>query len=178
VALLTTGVFLHLKREELQRFWQRWLVVSVPMSKADALIVLGGESLDRPQMAARLYLEGVARRIYVTGEGDAGRSRQRLMEGGVAPEDVVLEKKAVTTYENATLLRPILESRGIRSAVLVTSPFHTRRALATFRHEIPGISFGVVGAGSQRWSLDRQNRMALLEFGKILEYRILHGIPF
>jgi len=43
------------------------------MEKADALIVLGGEPLARPQEAARLYRQGVARKVFVTGIGDAAR---------------------------------------------------------------------------------------------------------
>ena len=157
--------------------WKPLLEVSEPLQRADALIVLGGESRDRPRTAARLYVQGIAPRIFVTGEGDAMRIRQRLMEEGVSPEAIIVEKRALTTYTNATLLKPVLLGAGVRTAVIVTSPFHARRALATFRHVIPSISFGVSSAPSTRWSRTKSDWMALLEILKILEYRIFYGIP-
>jgi uncharacterized SAM-binding protein YcdF (DUF218 family) len=38
-----------------------------------------------------------------------------------------------------------LEKPGVKRSVIITSSFHIRRALATFRKRIPGIGFGVAG---------------------------------
>ena len=157
--------------------WKRFAAVFVPLQKADAIIVLGGDSMARPKEAASLYRAGVAPRVYVTGEGDSARSRNRLIELGVPAGSIQLEGKALTTYTNATMLKPMLAADGVRRAVLVTSPFHTRRALSTFRHVMPRISFGVVGAENLRWSRGKQDWLALLEIVKILEYRMLYGVP-
>ena len=161
-------------------FWERWLVVSVPMEKADTLIVLGGESRARPLEAARLFKKGVAPRIFITGDGDAVANRRILTGEGVPAARITVEPKATTTYENALLLKPLLEDDRIRSALIVTSPFHTRRALATFRKVIPSVSFGVTGASIASWKSptgDREaNRFAALEFVKTLEYWVMYGI--
>jgi uncharacterized SAM-binding protein YcdF (DUF218 family) len=182
LALLAGGYF-FLQGEEFLSLWHRSLVVSVPMEKADALIVLGGEPLARPQEAARLYRQGVARKVFVTGIGDAARNRQVLMASGVPGSVITMEPKATSTFTNATLLKPMLEAAGVHTALIITSPFHTRRALATFRKVIPGISFGVTEASIDWWKREEGrgdvNRFAIVEFIKTLEYWLLHGIsPF
>lgn len=177
------GLYFFMRSEGFQHLWHRYLVVSVPMERADAIIVLGGEPLARPLEAARLYKAGVARRIFVSGVGDAARNRQILMEAGVPAAAITMEPCAVSTYTNATLLKPLLEAAKIRSALIVTSPFHTRRALATFRKVIPGISFGVTEASIDWWKRSEGrgdvNHFAVVEFFKTLEYLILYGVsPF
>lgn len=179
---LLLGLY-FLRGEGFQRLWHRCLVVSVPMEKADAIIVLGGEPLARPQEAARLYKAGVANRVFVSGVGDAARNRQILIGSGVPVSAITMETHASTTYTNAMLLKPMLEAAGVRSALIVTSPFHTRRALATFRKLIPEISFGVTEASIGWWKSaygrGDVNRFAFVEFLKTLEYWVIHGIsPF
>lgn len=150
------------------------------MEKADALIVLGGEPLARPTEAARLYKEGVAPKVFVTGLGDAARNRQILTSAGVPAARIVTESKSTTTYENALLLKPLLEAAKVRSALIVTSPFHTRRALATFRKVMPDISFGVTDASIGWWGRPEGrgdvNRFAAIEFLKTAEYWLLYGV--
>jgi uncharacterized SAM-binding protein YcdF (DUF218 family) len=179
VLLLVVGAG-YVESSSFSSLWRRFLVVNHPLEKADAIIVLGGEAAARPQEAARLFHQGVAPRVFVTGIGDAGRNRSALLAGGVPKEAITLETKARTTHANAMNLRPLLESAHLRSAVIVTSPFHTRRALATFRSVIPAMSFGIVPASLPWWDEPRGrgelNRYAFVEFLKILEYRLLYGI--
>lgn len=160
--------------------WRSYLIVSVPMEKADALIVLGGEPLARPLEAARLYKAGVASKVFITGVGDAQRNRQILIEAGVPASNITTESKSTTTYSNATLLKPMLEAAKVRSALIITSPFHTRRALATFRKIMPAISFGVTEASIDWWKRPEGrgdiNRFASIEFLKILEYWLFYGV--
>ena len=181
LALTVLGCVIFIIRGEwLYWSWNKLLVVSVPMEKVDALIVLGGEPVARPLEAARLYKAGMAPRIYVTGIGDAGANDRILIKEGVPASAITIESKAITTYSNATLLKPLLEAAHVRSAVIVTSPFHTRRALATFRKVIPEVRFGVVDASIGWWKTPQGrgdiNRFAIIEFLKIAEYWILYGV--
>ena len=180
---LLAGAFFLSRGDRFERLWHRLLIVSVPMSRADAIIVLGGEPLARPTEAARLYQQGVAPRVFVTGTGDAGECKRVLMGAGVPAKAITLETKSTTTYANATLLKPLLEGAKVNSALIVTSPFHTRRALATFRKVMPGIHFGVTGASIGWWSRPEGrgdlNRFVWLEFLKTAEYWVLYGVqPF
>jgi len=172
--------FFLFRGELFSRVWHHCLVVSVPLKKADALIVLGGEPLARPQEAARLFKEGVAQRIFVTGVGDAVKIRRVLVGAGVPASAITMEMKATTTYTNATLLKPLLESAKVHSALIVTSPFHTRRALATFRKVMPDITFGVTDASIGWWSRPEGkgdvNRFAAIEFLKTVEYWMFYGV--
>jgi uncharacterized SAM-binding protein YcdF (DUF218 family) len=173
IILLDSGGFTTL--------WKRWLVVSIPMASADALIVLGGEPSARPAEAASLYRKGVAPLVFVTGTGDAARNRQLLISSGVPESSVIIEGKAATTHANALFLKPLLERYHVRSALLVTSPFHTRRALGTFRKIIPGVIFGVVDASIPWWNTPKGrpdlNRYAFIELLKTVEYWLLYGVP-
>jgi uncharacterized SAM-binding protein YcdF (DUF218 family) len=180
-AVLGVGVF-HV-RELFRKAWPSLLVVHAPLAKADAIIVLGGESFGRPLEAARLYREGVAPRIFITGVGDAGRNRQVLISQGVPPSAITMESKSNTTYTNATLLRPMLEDAKVQSALIVTSPFHTRRALATFRHVMGGISFGVTSPSMDSWQHPQTrynpDRIVAVEFLKTIKYWVIDGVsPF
>jgi uncharacterized SAM-binding protein YcdF (DUF218 family) len=176
----SVGAFFVLRGNSFRSFWERWLVVSVPMEHADALIVLGGEPLARPQEAARLYHQGMAPLVFVTGLGDATTNRRILTGGGVPSTSIVTEAKASTTYENALFLKPLLKAAHVRSAMIVTSPFHTRRALATFRKVIPDVRFGVTDASIGWWSRPEGqgdvNRFAAIEFLKTVEYWMLYGV--
>jgi len=177
---LFIGAMIWIQGPSFSRFWKRMLIVSLPMEKADALIVLGGEPLARPSEAARLFHEGVSKKIFVTGVGDAARNRQVLLGAGVPGNAIVVESHANTTFANASLLKPLLEKAHVHTALIVTSPFHTRRALATFRKVLPSISFGVTEASINWWKTPQgareENRFALLEFIKIAEYRLLYGV--
>jgi len=181
VALVLVACAFFVPRGDVfRRFWEKWLVVSIPMAHADALIVLGGEPLARPQEAARLYKAKVAPLVFVTGSGDAASIRKVLMGKGVPASAITVEAKARTTHANAMLLKPMLETAKVQSALIVTSPFHTRRALATFRKVMPGIIFGITEASIGWWSRPEGrgdvNRFAAIEFLKTAEYWLLYGV--
>lgn len=180
VLVSSIGLFFIFSGDIFTWVWKKCLVVSLPMEKADALIVLGGEPLGRPLEAARLFKQGVAPKVFVTGVGDSTKNRRILVGAGVPESVLFLEKKAYSTFTNATLLKPMLESAHVHTALIVTSPFHTRRALATFRKVIPNVQFGVTDASLGWWSLPAgkgdMNRFAAIEFLKTFEYWLLYGV--
>ncbi len=177
---LVACAFFIIRGAGFTHFWKEYLVVSVPMKRADALIVLGGEPLARPQEAARLYKLGVASKVFVTGIGDASTIRKVLLGAGVPATAITVESNARTTHANAVLLKPLIEAAKVHSVLIVTSPFHTRRALATFRKVMPEITFGVTDASIGWWGRPEGrgdvNRFAALEFLKTAEYWILYGV--
>jgi uncharacterized SAM-binding protein YcdF (DUF218 family) len=124
----------------------------------DAVVVLGGllhipatarpdteltESSDRLWMAARLYRAGKAPLIVLAGGnipllGEVGMSEARaaaglLHEWGIPKEAILLEERSQNTHENAVLSKSILDSRGAKRILLVTSAYHMPRAVAIFR---------------------------------------------
>ena len=59
--------------------------------------------------------------------------REAIIELGVPATRIVTESQSHTTREQATILEGMLRERGIARFVLVTSPLHMGRSLATFR---------------------------------------------
>jgi uncharacterized SAM-binding protein YcdF (DUF218 family) len=56
-----------------------------------------------------------------------------LTDLGVPSDRIVIEPNSSDTRQHAENLKLYLEKRGIKKFVLVTSPFHMRRSVATFR---------------------------------------------
>ncbi|HVA49535.1 MAG TPA: YdcF family protein [Pirellulales bacterium] len=60
--------------------------------------------------------------------------REFLVRLGVNSDDLLVEDRSTTTYENAVESRRVLERLGRRRIVLVTDALHMPRAAACFRH--------------------------------------------
>ena len=162
------------------KVWRGLLVIESPISQADAILVLGGESQARPVTAARLYREGVASKVFIIGTGDHETNRHALLSGGVPEDRITIERESKSTLENADFAKPLLEAAGVRRVLLVTSSFHARRALATFQQRIPGIAFGVTTSRIGWWDTpsgrNQEDEWARIEMWKIPAYWIFHGI--
>jgi uncharacterized SAM-binding protein YcdF (DUF218 family) len=63
------------------------------------------------------------------------------MAKGVPASAIELECNSKTTRENAEFSIALLRKRGAKSAIIVTSWYHSRRALRCFRHYGPDIQF-------------------------------------
>lgn len=130
-------------------FAARFLIVEKPLEKADAVFVLSGASKykERAKKAAELYKAGIAPRIFLSDDGiKAGWSNEEernppfvdlakgtLIEHGVTPEAIeILPGDARSTYSEAGILCTTIQNTETKSVLLVTSPYHTRRALGIF----------------------------------------------
>jgi uncharacterized SAM-binding protein YcdF (DUF218 family) len=58
--------------------------------------------------------------------------KQYAVERGVPEQDILVENESLHTLENARFTLSILRERAISTSILVTSPFHQRRAYQTF----------------------------------------------
>ena len=150
----------------------RWAVVRPDQWVAsDYLVVLGGED-SRARYAAQCYHRGIARRVLVSGTGDALTHRNLLVAFGVPPEAIEVESSSQSTMENAAT---ILRKAGARKVTIVTSTYHSARAFATFRHVMPEITFYCL-------SVDRNEKVytsqtARLEIYKRLWYFLWFHVP-
>ena len=162
------------------KIWRPFLVVESRPDKADAIVLLGGESQARPIEAARLYMNGVAPLVFIIGTGDTPTNRRALIQAGVPADRIMVETQSRSTLQNADFAKPLLEKAGVRHAVLVTSSFHARRALATFQQRIPGVEFGVATSRIGWWDTPpgrlQEDEWAAIEMVKIPGYWFIHGI--
>jgi uncharacterized SAM-binding protein YcdF (DUF218 family) len=134
--------------ELVARVLERPLTVDDAFEPADAIVVLGawlapGGRLtrvleERVAAAAELWRAGAGKYVVATGGVTHGAPRPEadaLAEGLVAAgiPDVLVEREAQTTEENARFTARLLEPLGARRVWLVTQPFHGRRAALLFR---------------------------------------------
>lgn len=133
-------------------FWlaARFLIVNDPVERADAIVVLSGSStlIERTHHAAQLYAQRHSQRILLTNDNRQGgwsaveqrnpyfyeRARSELTSLGV-PDDhiVVISTPVHSTWEEALVIRDYSKTHQLRTILLVTSGYHSRRALWTFK---------------------------------------------
>jgi len=164
-------------------FPQPFLCVDSGPVKADVIVVLGGGSHERSERAAELFKEHAARRIIVTGLGDCENSRRSLLQAGVPPNAIEMETRSRTTRENAQFTVKLLREQKLSRVILVTSWYHSRRALACFRHYAPEIQFysrpSYFAYARIDWAHNRIGNRIRLEYVKMLGYWVRYGVrPF
>jgi uncharacterized SAM-binding protein YcdF (DUF218 family) len=206
--LCATPAFSDFLRTPLEQAYPPVPIADLPT--VDAIVILGGgmqaaappyrltpdlgAGADRIWYGAQLYQAGKASRIIATGGGlpwfgpdqpEAPAILQFLVDLGVPEQAVLLETTSMNTYQNALYSKPLLQTQGLDSVLLVTSALHMPRALATFRAQ--GIKtypaptdFEVVPVAQAtilRWLPDAgalsNTTRALREYLGFLAYRIL-----
>jgi uncharacterized SAM-binding protein YcdF (DUF218 family) len=133
----------------------RALVVSAPLASADAIVVMSGSSayVERTQKAAQLYREGRAPLVLLTNDFTQGgwnsaqqrnpfffeRAMDELIKAGVPQESIrLVPGVANSTREEALVIKDYVANQGLRSVIIVTSSYHSRRALRTVRQAFAG----------------------------------------
>jgi len=164
-------------------FPQRFLCVENRDVRADILVVPGGAGGERAKWAAQLFTNGVAPKILLTGAGDYRGHRAILVAAGVPRDVILLEDRSTTTKENAELSAHLLKEQGIKTAIVATSWYHSRRALASFEHFAPDIRFyscpSHYAYARADWKKAGIGRYVWQEYPKLAGYWLRHGIsPF
>jgi uncharacterized SAM-binding protein YcdF (DUF218 family) len=164
-------------------FPHRLLTIESGDVKADVIIVLGGGTDERPTRAAELFKAGAAPRILGSGFGDDDVNVQILKHDGVPEAVIFREPRSISTLENANFSIPLLRQKGARRVIIVTSWYHSRRALACFRQAAPDIEFYSRPAyrtyPRTEWSRQGTSGYIRAEYMKLLGYWICYGVsPF
>ncbi len=165
------------------------LTVSRPLEKADAIVLLAGSFEERMPLALSLYRAGKAGQILLTDDGVRrgwSREHQRnlyttergineLVKQGVARQSITaLPFTSSGTVYDALAVRDFVVKNNIRSILLVTSDYHTRRSLWTFRKVLQPlpVTIGIVPShSSATFTTDA------LEYCKLAYYFIRYGGP-
>jgi uncharacterized SAM-binding protein YcdF (DUF218 family) len=164
-------------------FPQQILTVDSGPVKADAMVVLGGGgqlSFSRPERASELFQAGAAPLIVCSGLGDTSARKEYLTDSGVPVADILLEPDSHSTRENAIFTIALLHARHLHSAIIVTSWYHSRRALACFEHYAPDIKFysrpSYVGYTKNEWHSKGVSSFIRAEYLKLLGYWVCYGV--
>jgi uncharacterized SAM-binding protein YcdF (DUF218 family) len=123
-----------------------YLVVDEEPKQADAIIILS-QGLDRAKQGVKLYQLGYAPKVIFAGGSLSARAMSEwAMALGLPADAVVLEEQSITTFTDAQYSLEIMKTRGFKSAIVVTSPEHTRRARAIFRYVFRELNFTISAA--------------------------------
>lgn len=181
--LLVLAGLLYLGRSFVLDKAGRYIYEKDELKQADVIVVLAGEEEERVIYGVKLFKEGWARkdRIIMTGgpvvgkHTYAGLMKEQAEELGVPGKYILLADKSKSTEEDAKYAGDILKKNGYTSIILVTSPYHSRRASIIFKEILPGIR--VISAPTDKswlgleewWKRPRDRDMVLSEWSKFIK---------
>jgi uncharacterized SAM-binding protein YcdF (DUF218 family) len=167
------------------RFSGRMLVLDQP-ARADVILVLNGDSNDvRFWRAVNLQRAGYLKTVLVDERTDTiqfGRTQAELAQDFIARLQLanvqVCPGRADSTAQEAEFVEHCLALHAQR-ILLVTSDYHTRRALATFRHRLPEYQWSVAAAsdpsvyGADWWRNRKWTKNWFLEAQKLVWWELV-----
>jgi uncharacterized SAM-binding protein YcdF (DUF218 family) len=143
-----------------------------PLVKADLIFVLNGDFNTRPFYTSDLYKQGLAPLVVIARAESSPAELLGLVDN---PTDIaveVMKKQGVpaaniivlegdlpvtSTFDEAVALRNYVQTHNIRSVILVTSEFHTRRARWILEQELQGVPVSLEVAGAPHSRFDVSN---------------------
>jgi uncharacterized SAM-binding protein YcdF (DUF218 family) len=165
--------------------YARWLIVDDPLHRSDSVVALSGGDGERLAGAIQLYKKGLGASILIVGPDipflkvytaedslTQGEAKRRIaIKRGIPADSVILALGPTSTWEEARRTLEVARSRNWKSIIVITDPFHTRRARAVFRHVFRGQECQVafyhlpLGRSSQnvpRWWKRESDTMAVM----------------
>lgn len=145
-----------------------FLVIDAPQ-RADVILVLAGETDRRPQRALDLLAQSYGKRVILDVPNDAKlysfteiELAQKYIRDLPQAESLrICPIVGLSTKDEAKDADGCLRREGANRVLIVTSDYHTRRALGIFQRLIPGRQFSVAAARNDqqfgaRWWAHRQ----------------------
>jgi uncharacterized SAM-binding protein YcdF (DUF218 family) len=189
-AWTSSGIFGQLRK--LVEVYRGGTLPAMPEEGVEVAVVLGTEVLSggrpsrtleaRVRHAARLYERGRVRLLVPTGgvgkhpPAEAEVMGCVLRDEGVLESAVVLEDRALNTWDSARLVAGMLEKLGVDSVVVVTDPLHCVRTVAAFeRAGLRVWAEPVYGSPMWRGRWSRRGQL-VREAGALVWYRIRYGV--
>lgn len=160
-----------------------------PIERSEAIVVISGdEDLARFREGLRLYRLGWGRVLIFSGAArdtlvsNAEVMRDLAVRAGVPERDILVDPEGADTLGNARNTRKLMEERRLSSAILVTSPYHLRRAVLTFQATFNESGVRVIGHSAPDsewrkltwWLSPHTRRLTLIELQK-LGYIVVTG---
>lgn len=114
------------------------------LTKSDVIVAIsGGDTIARTAEAVKLYNEGWAPHIIFSGaalDPSSPSNAQTMAKAaeaqGVPSSAIQLEESAANTQENSADVAVMVKNRGYHKLILVTSPYHQRRASILFERAV------------------------------------------
>lgn len=112
--------------------------------QVDAIVAISGGDTDaRTQEAVKLFKQGWAPKLIFSGAAEdkkgssnAAVMKQTAISSGVPASAIAIEEYGSDTAGNAAGVAKIVSDQGLESIILVTSPYHQRRAYMEFSNAL------------------------------------------
>ena len=154
-----------------------WVAEADRPGEVDVIVCLNGS--ERIKKTAELYHQGLAAKVILT----AGKDKKALIQLGIPEKRITLAEWPMTTYQEALAVKPMVRLSGMRSAIVVSDPYHLKRVRWTFRQVLKDsqvkwyfVSSGLPWDGKGWWREGQSRVVVALEISKIVYYRLVHGL--
>ena len=130
-----------------------YMVMHQKLEKADVIVALGSNDIRVVDRVFELYKQEFAPVIFCTGgtahlndlnktgwdKTEAEIYKDKLISLGVSEKNIMIEKEAKSTGDNALFLKKYIQKNNLywKSFILVHKPFMERRVYATFEKQYP-----------------------------------------
>lgn len=163
-----------------------FLIIETNLQHSDVIIILGGDK-ERVPYGVELYKANYSDKIIVTGgmlniphinTTWAELEKEEAIDMGVPADDILLVDKSNTTYEDAQFARDIMLHNNFSSAIVVSSPYHMRRAAwlfgKVFRDDNITLFYSPVENSwfkpEKWWTDERKMHVIMDEYAKFVYY--------
>ncbi len=115
-------------------------------TQADAAVILGAAAwYKRPSPVFEqrikhglwLYENGYVKKLIMTGGksrnapfSEAYVARRFALKKKIPAQDILIEEDSHNTYENLVNAKKLMDEHGLKSAIIVSDPYHMKRAMA------------------------------------------------
>ncbi|KEF38897.1 hypothetical protein M670_01713 [Schinkia azotoformans MEV2011] len=164
-----------------------FLIADETAEKSDALIVLGGEIKgERTKRAVELYNQGFAGTLIFSDGTDLSWRTKAVdemivlaSELGIPDTAIKKETDSRSTYENAVYSKKLMLDNGFKSAIIVTTDWHSKRSKFIFDKVFAGsdIKLTYANAPDDRidslrdwWQDSEKQQIVLTEWAKFIIY--------
>jgi hypothetical protein len=163
-----------------------FLLVDAPLP-ADVILVLAGETDRRPERALQLLAQGYGKRVVLDVPTNAKiyqsteiqLAQKYIQDLPQAASVSICPIDGLSTKDESKDAEKCLAREGGKSVLIVTSDFHTRRALSVFRREIPGREYSVAAArddskfGVEWWAHRQWAKTVLDEWLRLIWWKMV-----
>lgn len=134
-----------------------FLVVS-DVQHADVIVVLAGETNQRPSLGVRLLSENYASRMLLDAPAEEVVFDHKTLDLAQSYVDNLPQRQSISicpivglsTKAEAHDVLGCLAHSGAHRILVVTSDYHTRRARSTLAHEMKGYEIFIAGSQDQQ----------------------------
>ncbi len=152
-------------------------------SKADVIVVLGGDSGLRALQALKLYRSGYAPNVVLIHVGKESKTTKAFFSAGAAEENIYYDSVARNSLGEAEDALTLIRKHGWKHSLIVTDPPHIRRVNWAWNHVLrgSGLKYTIVATSPPWWDAENwwKNKTSkdfvMSEYKKLAYYILVYG---